>query len=251
MRLLRLECLRRGEPLLATDGRWPALLATSVTVAIVGISLVTAQVLVAAAATVGGIPGGLPGPAATVLFLLGMQATMIMLTLVAAGLDGKSASTRLALAASPLGGRALAEAVTAAIVLVALYTAIVTATGLTDIVTDLRPFIGLMQSPVWPLAVLTVAVGAPISEEMLFRGYLLPALARSRLGMRGAALLSTLAWTGLHAGYSAAGMVEVFLIGLYFCWLLWRSGSLRLPIACHVAVNSATLCLIALLPVAR
>ena len=150
-----------------------------------------------------------------------------------------------------MGGRVIAEAVAAAIAFVSIYTVIVYTAGLTDIVTDLRPFITLMQAPVWPLAVLAVAVGAPLSEELLFRGYLLPALARSRLRMRGAALLSTIAWTGLHAGYSATGMIEVFLIGLYFCWLTWRSGSLRLPLACHVVINTLTLGLIALLPVGR
>ena len=254
MRLLRLDCLRQGEPLLATDGRCPPpaapLLAVGMAVAILAISLIAAQALVSAAASIGAT-NSLPGPTATVLFLVGMQATMIMLTLTAARFDGRNISARLAMAPSPMGGRALAEAVAAAIALVALYTAFVYTTGLTDIVTDLRPFIGLMQAPIWPLAVLAVAVGAPISEELLFRGYLLPALARSRFGINGAALLSTVAWTGLHAGYSAAGMLEVFLIGLYFCWLTWRSGSLRLALACHVTINTLTLGLIALLPVAR
>ena len=42
----------------------------------------------------------------------------------------------------------------------------------------------------------------------------------------------------LHWGYSAAGMAEVFLIGLYFSWLLWRTGSLFPALVCHALYNS-------------
>ena len=45
-------------------------------------------------------------------------------------------------------------------------------------------------------------------------------------------------WTALHAGYSLAGILEVFTIGLFFSWLLWRTGSLRVPIFCHALYNS-------------
>jgi membrane protease YdiL (CAAX protease family) len=41
----------------------------------------------------------------------------------------------------------------------------------------------------------------------------------------------------LHAGYSAVGLVEVFSIGLIFSWLLWRTGSLWVPIFCHAVYN--------------
>ena len=36
----------------------------------------------------------------------------------------------------------------------------------------------------------------------------------------------------------AVGLVEVFSIGLIFSWLLWRTGSLWVPIFCHAAYNS-------------
>ena len=42
----------------------------------------------------------------------------------------------------------------------------------------------------------------------------------------------------MHAGYSTVGIVEVFLIGLFFSWLLWRTGSLRVAIFCHALYNS-------------
>ena len=50
--------------------------------------------------------------------------------------------------------------------------------------------------------------------------------------------MTTTLWTALHAGYSLAGIVEVFTIGLFFSWLLWRTGSLRVPLFCHALYNS-------------
>ena len=106
-----------------------------------------------------------------------------------------------------------------------------------DMYADLRPLVQLFGEQ-WILALLVVGVGAPLSEELLFRGFLLSALARSRLGFAGGAVITTVWWTALHAGYSAAGIIEVFLIGLFFSWLLWRTGSLRVPIFCHALYNS-------------
>jgi membrane protease YdiL (CAAX protease family) len=110
-----------------------------------------------------------------------------------------------------------------------------------DMYVDLRPFVGFAQGPQWPLALAIIGLGAPLSEELLIRGFLLSALARSRLGFAGAALITTTMWAGLHAGYSAVGLAEVFLIGLFFCWLLWRTGSLRVTIFCHALYNSLVL----------
>jgi membrane protease YdiL (CAAX protease family) len=63
-------------------------------------------------------------------------------------------------------------------------------------------------------------------------------LAKSRLGFLGTAILTTVLWTALHAGYSAFGMLEVLGIGFYFSWLLIRTGSLWVTILCHAIYNS-------------
>jgi membrane protease YdiL (CAAX protease family) len=34
------------------------------------------------------------------------------------------------------------------------------------------------------------------------------------------------------------GLAEVFLIGLYFSWLLWKTGSLLPALFCHALYNS-------------
>ncbi len=114
-----------------------------------------------------------------------------------------------------------------------------------DIYADLKQLAFLFRIPIWPLSFLVVAVVAPIAEELLFRGVLLPALARTFLGFWGAAGVSTLVWTALHIGnaYSIAGMLLVFLLGMIFCWLFAKTGSLRVPIAAHM-FNNALACVL-------
>ena len=78
-------------------------------------------------------------------------------------------------------------------------------------------------------------------EELLFRGFLLTALSATALGYWRAAVIATLAWTALHFSYSWVGLTEVFVIGLYLSWLLWRTGSLLPPLFCHALYNSCLL----------
>jgi membrane protease YdiL (CAAX protease family) len=53
-------------------------------------------------------------------------------------------------------------------------------------------------------------------------------------------------WTTFHLGYSVAGLIEVFIGGLYISWLLWRSGSIWLPIIAHGATNIGFLLFLAI-----
>lgn len=89
----------------------------------------------------------------------------------------------------------------------------------------------------WQLALLVIGIGAPLSEELLFRGFLLSAMASTRLGFWPAAIFATIWWTFLHAGYSVLGFISVFVMGLLYSWQLWWSGSLRVPLVCHVLYN--------------
>jgi membrane protease YdiL (CAAX protease family) len=93
----------------------------------------------------------------------------------------------------------------------------------------------------WPLAV----VVAPLEEEVLFRGFLLSALAQTRLRFWGAAVVSVALWTGLH-DYSVLGLAKIFGTGLVFSWILWRTGSLRVTIFCHAVNNGLALLLLQL-----
>ena len=114
-----------------------------------------------------------------------------------------------------------------------------------DIYADLKQLDFLFRIPIWPLSFVVVALLAPAAEELLFRGVLLPGLARTWLGFWGAALVSTLVWTALHVGnaYSIAGMLLVFLLGIIFSWMFAVTGSLRVPIAAHM-LNNALACML-------
>ena len=107
------------------------------------------------------------------------------------------------------------------------------------VIADNKPFVGMMRSAMWPAYAAIIAVGAPLSEELLFRGFLLPALTKSRIGFRGAAIVTTGLWAALHYNYSVFGLIEIFIIGLILCWALWRTGSLWAPLTLHAFNNAA------------
>lgn len=113
---------------------------------------------------------------------------------------------------------------------------------------DVAQFRPMIEAPLWPVTALAVGIGAPLSEELLFRGFLLSALARWLGGFWPAALIVNIVWTSFHLGYSIAGVLEVFVGGLYLSWLLWRTGSLWLPIIAHAATNIVFLAVIAVYP---
>ncbi len=98
-----------------------------------------------------------------------------------------------------------------------------------------------LNSPYWWGTALIAVVLAPLWEELAFRGFLLSALAQTRLGFWGAALIANSLWTLLHWGYSAPGMISVFVAGLILSWLVWRTGSIKTPIAAHAIGNAVAL----------
>ncbi len=167
------------------------------------------------------------------------QVVAVALTLLASAAFGGRPRDVLALRSAPSGWRSYAGAIVAMMGLQAVLAGVTYTFIQHDMLADLRPFVGLVTGPQWPLAAAVLAVGAPLSEELLFRGFLLGALAQGPLGFWGAALITSLLWTGLHAGYSLVGLAEVFAIGLLLSWLLWRTGSLRVTIFCHGLYNLA------------
>ena len=165
------------------------------------------------------------------------QVTVVAMTWAASGLFGGRVREVLALKPAPGGWRSYAMALVLLAVLQAAMSVVQFATRSGDLYVDLRPFVDIIRGPDWELAALVIGIGAPLSEELLFRGFLLSALAGTRLGFWGGAVLASGLWTVLHAGYSAVGILEVFLVGLFFSWLLWRTGSLRVPVFCHAVYN--------------
>lgn len=235
--------LFRGPPAYQPHTPWPAGGALLATVAIVAISIFVARLL-AALGGLGDAAIGQPDPARTDFSVAGLwavaafQAVAIALTLLASALLGGRLGEVLALKAAPAGWRTYAGGVLAMAGLQLVLAGVQHSLLKHDMLSDLRPFVGLINGPDWALTAAVLGLGAPLSEELLFRGFLLGALAQSRVGFWGAALISTLIWTALHAGYTLVGLAEVFLIGLFLSWLLWRTGSLRVTIFCHALYNS-------------
>jgi hypothetical protein len=244
------EAARRYRPVTS----WPASLAVAaglimfVVASLAGVAGQAAYI----ALTGGGIQATSPNqaadPGAMLSFLVVMQATLVLLVVVASRLFGDRPRDVLALGAPAQGRRAYALGLAGLLAIVGVLDIGAIALGPEPLLRDIKPFVGLINSRLWWLTLMIVGIGAPLSEELLFRGFLMSALARTRIGFVGAGLLTTASWTALHAGYSAFGMFEVGVIGLYLSWLLWRTGSLRVTMFCHGVYNALMTLLIGVLP---
>ncbi len=89
------------------------------------------------------------------------------------------------------------------------------------------------------LLVVAFCIAAPLSEEILSRGFLYRGWSESRLGVVGAIVLSSLAWTSLHLQYDWFFFGEIFSIGLLLGYLRYRSNSTWLTIVLHGLNNFA------------
>jgi uncharacterized protein len=88
------------------------------------------------------------------------------------------------------------------------------------------------------IAVLGVTFGAPLAEEIIFRGQAFAVLAQSRIGKWGAVFVTSVCWALLHATEPWFSVGLIFLMGLVLGWLLLRFGSLWVTMACHGAWNA-------------
>ncbi len=97
----------------------------------------------------------------------------------------------------------------------------------------------ILTAPLWLIG-LAVVVGAPIVEEVLFRGFLYRGLAESpRLGPGIAIGLTATAWAFMHIQYDLYGVATIYLMGLYLGLVRHYSGSTTLTILLHGIANTA------------
>jgi membrane protease YdiL (CAAX protease family) len=89
------------------------------------------------------------------------------------------------------------------------------------------------------LLLFAFSVAAPMSEEVLARGFLFRGWSASFLRVPGAIILSSLVWTAVHLQYDLYFLAEVFSIGLWFGYMRHRANSLWLTIVLH-ALNNMT-----------
>jgi len=87
------------------------------------------------------------------------------------------------------------------------------------------------------IAMVTIGIQAT-SEELIFRGYLLPSLA-SRLSIGVAVLLSTVLFTAGHPGSGVYGTLGVAAFAAVFALATLRTGTVSYTAGAHVANNLA------------
>lgn len=86
---------------------------------------------------------------------------------------------------------------------------------------------------------IVLVVMAPLFEELLFRGFLIPGLL-DRMGAPSAVLTSSLIFALIHVQYDLFDMGMVLVLGAMFGIARVATGSTLLPMALHAAVNLAS-----------
>ena len=91
-------------------------------------------------------------------------------------------------------------------------------------------------NPVWVLWIALI-VGAPLFEEMFFRGFLFKGFEASFMGPAGAVVVTSALWTSIHVQYDAYLLATIFLLGLLIGAARVVSRSIFVPVAMHSASN--------------
>jgi uncharacterized protein len=102
------------------------------------------------------------------------------------------------------------------------------------------PIDSFFQTPAeaWALSILSVTL-APLMEELFFRGFLYPVLARG-LGLPIAVLLTALGFAALHGAqlmFSWGPVLVIFLVGLVLTLVRAKKNSVAAGVLIHMAYN--------------
>jgi uncharacterized protein len=135
-------------------------------------------------------------------------------------------------------GRDLSFGVIGLVVLIAASDALLYLTG-RDLVTpfQLQSYTTAAAAG-WLLPMLAAAIlVAPAGEEAMFRGFLFRGWVRSSRSAWPAIIVISVLWAMLHIQYDWAGVLQIFVVGLFLGWVRWRSGSLTLTFLLHALFN--------------
>jgi HAD superfamily hydrolase (TIGR01509 family) len=88
-----------------------------------------------------------------------------------------------------------------------------------------------------PLLLAAVIVGAPASEEIMFRGFLFKGILHSRFGGIGAVLVTSLIWAVIHGQYDQYGRATIFVVGLLLGTARLKTDSVFPGAAMHALMN--------------
>jgi uncharacterized protein len=109
-----------------------------------------------------------------------------------------------------------------------------------DIVTPFQvdAYNSARQSGAWLPLLLAIVVGAPLGEELMFRGFLFRGWAQTPRQVWPAIAVISALWSLMHTQYDWFGIVQIFMIGIALGWIRWRSGSTLLVILLHGMINA-------------
>lgn len=176
------------------------------------------------------------------LLMAVMQVSIVVATLQAARWKGSNAAEVLALRAPVAGPWQLALVAAAFMTIGTIVGSAVEWLAPAASLGAARVFLEFARTSGWPLVFVVGCIGAPVSEEILLRGFLLPALARSRLGFWGAAGVTSALFAAAHAfQYALVLLIPIFVVGMILAWALRRTGSLYVTIGLHGLHNGVAL----------
>jgi len=109
-----------------------------------------------------------------------------------------------------------------------------------DIAVELRD-----EGPFWALLLfaIMIMVGAPIVEEIAFRGLIFNALRKKGMGAIWTIIITAVAFSAFH--FEPIRFLVLLPIGLVYGWVRWKTGSLGAAMVAH-GVNNAPAALVLL-----
>lgn len=95
----------------------------------------------------------------------------------------------------------------------------------------------ILSADPWVIS-LALVIGAPLVEELFFRGYMFKSFEGTRLGGVGTVLVTALVWVLIHGfQYGLVELVYLMLIGVLLGVARLKTGAICLPLALHVVNN--------------
>jgi hypothetical protein len=144
-------------------------------------------------------------------------------------------------------GRELARGLAMTCALLLVWMAIAYLTGQKPPAFAIKSYIAARATGWMMVSLIAVCIAAPVTEELLVRGFLIRGWSESFLGPTGAIVLSSAVWAGAHTQYSLFYICEIFTTGLLLGYLRYRYGSTWLTMIIHSAINLASIIEIALI----
>jgi hypothetical protein len=239
-----------GRPVYRPDTPWGPFAALMVTLLVslapilVGIATVVMENSGLISAEGGGVRSG-PSLASPVLLAQMIIGQMLSLSIlwIAAGWQGARARTLRLLPPQTDALTAMGLGLLLVVLIGPIEILLYRLAGI-ELFTDGRWLLEGLRSPFWWAVVIAAVILAPLWEELTFRGFLLSALAKTRLGYWPAAAISSLLWTFLHWGYSWPGLASVFLAGIGLSWIMKRTGSMSAVVIAHAVINAFSLVIV-------